>query len=98
MKKTQKKNTQRYNAGGKTKGKAEAHLTYLVEEILKVCSDVKSARFYGQVAVALPDEVIFRFLSEIRQDETIRNRGAVFTTKVKRYLERGGKMEGSRAK
>ena len=34
----------------------------------------------------MPDEVIFQFLSEIRQDETIRNRGAVFTTKVKAYL------------
>ena len=91
MTNTQSKNTQRYNASGKTKGKEKAHLEYLVEEILKVCGDAKSARFYRKVAGALPDDVIFRFLSEIRQDETISNRGAVFTTKVKRYLERRGK-------
>ena len=64
---------------------------YLVEEILKVCGDRRSARFYGQVATALPDEAIFRFLSEIRQDETIKNRGAVFTTKAKDYLDRHSK-------
>ena len=80
------------------KGKDEAHLRYLVEEILKVCRDGKSARFYGQVAAALPDGVIFQFLSEIRQDETIDNRGAVFTAKVKRYLERRGSTGGSLAK
>ena len=98
MKKIQKKNTQRYNAGGKMKGKDEAHLRYLVEEILKVCKDGKSARYYGQVAAALPDGVIFQFLSEIRQDETIDNRGAVFTAKVKRYLERRGSPRGSLAR
>ena len=95
MKKIQKKNTQRYNAGGKMKGKDEAHLRYLVEEILKVCRDGKSARFYGQVAAALPDGVIFQFLSEIRQDETIDNRGAVFTAKVKRFLENRASRGGS---
>ena len=94
MKKTQKNNTQRYNAGGITKGKNEAHLRYLVGEILKVCGDAKSERFYSKVAVTLPDEVIFQFLSEIRQDETIRNRGAVFTTKAKRYLRVRGKAKG----
>ena len=81
------KNTQRYNAGITTKGKDEAHVRYLVEEILKVCGDLRSERFYRQLATRLPDEVIFQFLSEIRQDETIRNRGAVFTAKVKRYLQ-----------
>ena len=86
MKNTQSKNTQRYNAGGRTKRKDEAHLRYLVEEILKVCRDLRSERFYGQLAARLPDGVIFQFLSEIRQDETIRNRGAVFTAKVKRYV------------
>ena len=80
------------------KGKDAAHLRYLVEEILKVCRDGKSARFYGQVAAALPDGVIFQFLSEIRQDETIDNRGAVFTTKVKRYLESRASKGGALAR
>ena len=79
-------------------GKDEAHLRYLVEEILKVCQDGKSARFYRHVAAALPDGVIFQFLSEIRQDETIDNRGAVFTTKVKRHLERRAVQGASLAK
>ena len=72
----------------KTKKKHNAHVEHLVEEILKVCGDAKSARFYNKVSGRLPDQVIFRFLSEIRQDDTIRNRGAVFTVKVKAYLAR----------
>lgn len=65
--------------------KDPAHIQYLVEKILEVCRDMKSARFYSKVARALPDEMIFQFLSEIKQDDRIKNRGAVFTSKVKRY-------------
>ncbi len=65
--------------------KDPARMQYLIEKILEVCRDTKSVHFYGQVVRALPDGVIFRFLSEIKQDETIKNRGAVFTSKVKRY-------------
>ena len=68
--------------------KDPAHIRYLVERILEVCRDTKSARFYSQVARALPDQVILRFLSEIKDDETIKNRGAVFTFKVKAYANR----------
>lgn len=68
--------------------KDPAHIQYLVEKILEVCRDTKSARFYARVARALPDEVIFRFLSEIKQDDRIKNRGAVFTSKVKQYTSR----------
>ena len=65
-----------------------AHIQYLVEKILEVCRDKKSTRFYTRVARALPDEMIFRFLSEIKQDDKIKNKGAVFTSKVKRYASR----------
>ena len=68
--------------------KDPAHIQYLVERILDVCRDTKSARFYGQVARALPDDVIFRFLSQIKADGTVKNRGAVFTSKVKQYASR----------
>jgi len=68
--------------------KDPAHIQYLVEKILEVCRDMKSARFYSKVARVLPDEMIFRFLSEIKQDDKIKNRGAVFTSKVKRYVGR----------
>lgn len=70
--------------------KDPAHIQYLVEKILEVCRDMRSAHFYSRVARILPDEAIFRFLSEIKEDKTIKNRGAVFTAKVKGYLERHG--------
>lgn len=66
--------------------KPAGQVRYLVEEILKVCGDQGSRRYYMHVARALPDDVIFRFLSEIKADATVRNRGAVFTSKVKAYL------------
>lgn len=66
--------------------KEKEHVEYLVGEILKTCHDEQSCRFYTKVARLLPDEVIFRFLAEIRQDSSINNRGAVFTAKVKQYL------------
>ena len=68
--------------------KDPARIQYLVERILEVCRDMRSTRFYSRVARALPDDVIFRFLSEIKADKTIKNRGAVFTAKVKHYLDR----------
>ena len=68
--------------------KHPAQIEYLVAEILHICGDRKSARFYRRVAQAIPDDVIFRFLSEIKDDETIKNRGAVFTHKVKGYASR----------
>jgi len=67
--------------------KHPAHIAYLVKEILATCKDGHSTRFYAKVARILPDEAIFRFLSEVRQDRSIVNRGAVFTAKVKRYLQ-----------
>ena len=73
--------------------KHPAHVAYLVEQILATCHDPQSTRFYTRVARMLPDEPIFRFLAEIRQDATIVNRGAVFTTKVKGYLRKHSQME-----
>ncbi|MBC7264776.1 MAG: hypothetical protein H5T64_10555 [Chloroflexi bacterium] len=88
MKKTQKEEYSALTQMKMTGEKDPAHIRYLVEQILEVCRDTRSTRFYSQVARALPDEVIFRFLSEIKDDKTIENRGAVFTSKVKRYLEK----------
>jgi len=62
--------------------KDPAHVRYLVDEILKVCGDEHSRAFYTRLASRLPDHMIFRSLSEIRQDPTIRNRGAVLTSKL----------------
>ena len=74
----------------KLNNKDPARIQYLVEKILEVCRDMQSARFYARVARALPDDAIFQWLAEIKQDEGIRNRGAVFTCKAKEYAKRHG--------
>lgn len=74
----------------KLANKQAEQIAYIVGEILHTCRDEQSRRFYAKVARLLPDEVIFRFLAEIRQDTSIANRGAVFTAKVKAYLSKQG--------
>ena len=63
-----------------------AQIRYLADEIVATCKDAHSRRFYTRAARVLPEHILFEFLAQIRQDPTIRNRGAVFVTKVKRYL------------
>ena len=72
----------------KTGLKEPGRIEYLVGEILKVCADPKSTPFYKRIASQLDDSVIFRFLSEIRHDATIKNKGAIFVSKVKAWRER----------
>jgi len=74
----------------KLSSKEPARIQYLIEQILEVCRDLQSTRFYARVARSLPDGVIFQFLAEIKQDDGIKNRGAVFTSKVKQYASRHG--------
>ena len=62
------------------------HVRYVVDEILKVCGDEQSRGYYTRLASKLPDHLIFRALSEIRQDSRIRNRGAVFVTKFRPFM------------
>lgn len=71
------------NAYGKNGSKDSAHVNYLVEKIVDVCGDYESIPFYRKVARQVEDGRIFQMLAEIRQDSTIRNRGAVFVSKVK---------------
>lgn len=76
------------NALDKSGQKEPGRVEYLVSEILKVCTDPKSTPFYQLVASQLDDSLIFRFLAEIRQDNTIQNRGAIFVSKVKAWRDR----------
>jgi hypothetical protein len=76
-------NKEGVNALGK---KDPEHVRYLAEEILDVCGDEKSRGFYTRLASRLPDDVIFRSLSEIRQDPAIRNRGAVLVAKLRSVM------------
>lgn len=78
------------NAGEEKGQKHPSHVAYVVGEILKVCRDQRSATFYRQIARRFDDSVIFRLLSEIRQDHSIRNRGAMFASKVRALEHRPG--------
>ena len=66
--------------------KEEGEVAYLTAQILSLCGDARSRPFYEKVSRCLTSDAIFHFLSEIRQDPQVRNRGAVFTAKVKAYL------------
>jgi hypothetical protein len=78
-------NTEGVNALG-IERKDPDHVRYVAEEILKVCGDEKSRAYYARLAARLPDHLIFRVLSEIRQDPGIRNRGAVLVAKLRSVL------------
>ena len=70
-----------FPALAKPPGKVE----YLVEEIERITNDTHSKRMFEIIADALPDAVIFQILSEIKQGEGIRNRGAVFVAAAKEW-------------
>jgi hypothetical protein len=69
-------------------GKPKAWVEYIVGEIEQVTGDTHSRRMFEIIAGSLPDDVIFQILSEIRQGEGIRNRGAVFVAAAKRRTRR----------
>ena len=71
----------------KSNGKPPGQLDYLVAEIEKVTDDTHSSRMFRTLARTLPDEAIFQILSEIKQGEGIRNKGAVFVAAAKKRLE-----------
>lgn len=66
----------------------------IVEDILRVLRDEKSRAFYTKIAKLCPQDMIYRALSEIKQDysdSSIRkSRGAIFTEKIKRYSKEAG--------
>ena len=63
----------------------------LVEDMLNTLRDEKSRAFYVKIAKSCPQDMIYRALSETKQDysdSSIRkNRGAIFTEKIKRYAK-----------
>ena len=66
----------------------------LVEDMLSTLRDEKSRAFYTKIAKLCPQDMIYRALSETKQDysdSSIRkNRGAIFTEKIKRYAKQAG--------
>lgn len=71
--------------------KEEYKIQALVEDILAVCKDDKSVEFYRKVANLLPDEVIYRAISEVKEvrdlGEIKKSKGALFTSLVKKYAQ-----------
>ena len=79
------------------KSKTEAQdykVQALVEDMLRALHDEKSRAFYAKIAKLCPQQMIYRALSETKQDysdSSIRkSRGAIFTEKIKRYAKETG--------
>lgn len=54
-----------------------------------------STTYYAAYKKGLPATLFYQFISEIKQDETIKNRGAVFNSKAKSYFEQKASKEVS---
>lgn len=67
----------------KAEAKDPAHVDYLVDEITKATGDTHSRGGFAKLAQITPDHKIFTALSEMKQAQGIRNRGAWFMSRVK---------------
>jgi len=54
-----------------------------------------STTYYRAYKLGLPPALFYQFVSEIKQDESIKNRGAVFNSKLAGYLEQKANKEGA---
>lgn len=72
----------------------EAELKGLVQSMIEVLGDEHSRGFYTKVARLCPSDVIYRFLSEVKdewlQGRVKKSKGALFTDKIKRYCKERG--------
>lgn len=75
-------------------GKDDDHIGLLVEDILEICQDEKSAGFYKKVARLLPDQDIYQAIAEVKEvrdlGEIKKNKGAIFTSIIKKYARERG--------
>ena len=66
----------------------------LVREMVSITEDAKSRQFYLKIAMRCPTDLIYRVLSEVKEEwhqGLIRTtKGAVFTDKIKRYCQEWG--------
>ena len=86
------KKTARHPAQGTVKEESEINL--LVEDILEVCEDEQSTGFYKKVARLLPQQDIYQAISEVKEvrdlGEIKKNKGAIFTSIIKKYARERG--------
>jgi hypothetical protein len=77
-----------------TPTKEDYEIKALVEDILEITRDEKSRAFYAKVAKVCPSDLIYRVLSEVKDEYhrgTIKkSKGALFTDKLKRYCKEWG--------
>jgi len=75
-------------------GLEEMELKGLVEYMIEILGDEHSRPFYTKVARACPSNVIYRILSEVKDDwlqgKVRKSKGALFTDKIKRYCKEKG--------
>ncbi|MEM3713600.1 MAG: hypothetical protein QXF82_01495 [Nitrososphaeria archaeon] len=71
----------------------QARIEYLVNEIEKITGDTHSRLTYVKIVKALPEDILWRFLSELKADylhgplKVRESLAAVFMHKVKRYCQ-----------
>ncbi|MGQ9734815.1 MAG: RepB family plasmid replication initiator protein [Candidatus Bipolaricaulia bacterium] len=72
----------------------EGRIESLVQHMIEALGDEHSRGFYLKVARACPHEVIYRLLSEVKDDwlqgRVRKSKGAHFTGKIKRYCQEKG--------
>jgi hypothetical protein len=88
------RNTNNVNVSKKSLNKQRYQINGLVEQILDLCQDKKSTRFYTKVASIIPDQTIYRALSEVKDtaltSEVRKSKGAIFTYLIKKYAQEQG--------
>lgn len=88
------RNTNNVNVNKKFLNKQRYQINGLVEQILDLCQDKKSTRFYIKVASIIPDQTIYRALSEVKDTaltgEVKKSKGAIFTHLIKKYAREQG--------
>ena len=76
--------------------KTNQNIEFLIEDMMKVCGDKHSIRFYELVAREVPEEIIYRCLSEAKQEgkdpkklftKIIREQGRKYLEKFLNYKE-----------
>jgi len=74
--------------------KEKYQIECLVEDILEVCQDERSTNFYKKIARLMPEQIIYRAISEVKETSALdgvkKNKGSIFTHLIKKYAAEQG--------
>lgn len=88
------RNTNNVNVNKNVLNKEQYKIKDLVGQILDICQDKKSTGFYIKVATTIPNQTIYRALSEVKDTalngEVKKSKGAIFTHLIKKYASEQG--------